>query len=95
LNPRPRPVAGVLALVCLAGGFAAAAYVILSYREGWEPLAAAYIAFFSVGVGAGLAAAAAAVALLRAERWMLLHAATLVAGLALALWIGWMFYDTP
>ena len=91
MNPGRRPVAGVLALVFLAGGFGVAAGVMVWHREGWEALGAVFVAFFAVGVGAGLAAASAAVALMRAERWMLLHASVLALGLVLALWIGQQF----
>ena len=88
-------MAGVLALAFLAGGFGVAVSVMVWNREGWEALGAVFVAFFSVGVGAGLAAAAAAVALLRAERWMLLHATVLALGLVLALWIGQLFLTEP
>jgi hypothetical protein len=95
LNPGRRPVAGVLALVFLAGGFGVAVSVMVWKREGWEALGAVFVAFFAVGVGAGLAAAAAAVALMRAERWMLLHATVLALGLVLAVWIGQLFLTEP
>jgi hypothetical protein len=91
LIPGRRPVAGVLALMFLAGGFAVATVLMVWYRDGWDALGAVFGAFFSVGAGAALAAAAAAVALLRGERWMLLHATVLALGLVLALWIGQMF----
>ena len=95
MNPGRRPVAGVLALVFLASGFAVATVLMVRYRSGWDALGAVFGAFFSVGVGAALAAAAAAVALLRAERWMLLHATVLALGLVLALWIGQQFLTEP
>lgn len=95
MNAGRRPLAGVLALVFLAGGFAAAAAVMLLNREGWEALGAVYVAYLSVGVGAALAAAAAAAGLLRAERWMLLDASVLALGLVLAIWIGQMFMVEP
>lgn len=90
-----RPIAGVLALVFLAGGFGVATWLMVWYRDGWDALGATFGAFFSVGLGAALAAAAAAVALLRAERWMLLHATVLALGLVLALWIGQLFLTEP
>ena len=93
--PGRRPVAGVLALVFLAGGFAVATFLMVWYRDGWDALGAVFGAFFSVGVGAALAAAAAAVALLRAERWLLLNATVLALGLVLALWIGQLFLTEP
>jgi hypothetical protein len=90
-SPRRRPIFGAIAVMCSLSGVVGAFYWIRIPTEGLGALGTFITSALSIGAGSSLGALAGIIAIIRKERWLVLHVGVFLINVVSAAWIVWLF----